>query len=144
MAGEGLTGSCRVRAIRSARSEAEKLFPRVSDRMEIRAQALKLRYWPVKHPTDSAGQILDLDWSWIRSLPGLRVGELRVADTIGGQDNVRIIFFDGGPTDCDPLPTIWVIRVMQKKRDDFSCNDIQIFKARRTLVNERFYKDRCN
>ena len=32
--------------------------------------------------TEPSGEVVDLDWSWIRSLDGLKVGELRVHDTI--------------------------------------------------------------
>jgi hypothetical protein len=108
--------------------------------MEVRRHSLKLRYWPAHHPADNAGKILDLDWEWIRSLSGLRIGELRVADTIGGNDNLRVIFYVGSAEIRKPLPMIWVIRVIQKKRDDFSRNDLSIFRARRLLVVERFEK----
>lgn len=144
MAGEHLTGSYRVRAIRPALDEVSKLCRKIKDRMEIRHETLKLRYWPAKHPSDEGGKILDLDWSWIVALRPLRIGELRLDDTIGGNDNLRVIFFQGDESVRDPLPMIWVLRVMQKKRDDFSSHDLSIFKARRTLVIERFYKNRVN
>ncbi|HEY7335265.1 MAG TPA: hypothetical protein VH639_10295 [Bryobacteraceae bacterium] len=105
--------------------------------MEIRRQALKLRYWP----GGDGGQVVDLDWSWIRTLPGLRVGELRIHDTIAGNDNLRIIFFVGDESEKDPLPLIWVLRVMQKRKNDFTANEVNIFKARRRLVMERFYNN---
>jgi hypothetical protein len=108
--------------------------------MEIRRHALKLRYWPEHHPADEAGKILDLDWEWIRALTGLRIGELRVADAIGGNDNLRVIFYVGNTEIREPLPMIWILRVLQKKRDDFSKHDVSIFKARRLLVIERFEK----
>jgi hypothetical protein len=103
---------------------------------------LKLRYWPQKSPVDESGKLLDLDWSWIRALHGLKVGELRIHDTIGGNDNLRIIFFEGDPAVREPLPMIWVLHVMQKKRNNFTSNDLGIFRARRTLVIERFYRHR--
>jgi len=139
MPGEALAGNYRVRALGSALTEVRRLCDRMSENIEIRRHALKLRYWPERNPATEEGMLLDLDWSWVKSLPNLRIGELRIGDTIAGQDNLRIIFFVGDPKVCDPLPMIWVLRVMQKRRQDFSKNDLRVFRARRTLVLERFY-----
>jgi len=139
MAGEHLTGSFRVRALRPALGEVFRLCDRWSENAEIRRHALKLRYWPENYPEDESGTIVDLNWSWIRSMPGMRVGELRVDDVVAGNDNLRIIFYVGDTDTLEPLRMIWILRVMQKRRQDFSRHDISIFKARRTLVMERFY-----
>jgi hypothetical protein len=74
-------------------------------------------------------------------LPGLCVAELRIHDTIAGNDNLRIIFFVGDEARREPMPFIWVLRVMQKKKNEFTSNEVNIFKARRKLVMERFYSD---
>jgi hypothetical protein len=142
MAGEYLSGSYRVRAIRPAFDDKQRLFRKARDNAILRRHALKLRYWPENHPEDQSGQVIDLNWEWVRSLPGLKIGELRIDDEIGGHDNLRIIFFVGDPAVREPLPMIWIIRVMNKKRNDFSKNDLKIFKARRLLVIERFYDPR--
>jgi hypothetical protein len=139
MAGEHLTGKYRVRSIHPALGEAYKLCNKWSENAEIRRHSLKLRYWPENHPMDDSGKILDLDWQWIKSMPRMNVGELRIDDVIAGNDNLRIIFFVGDSKIRKPLPMIWILRVMQKSRDDFSPHDISIFKARRLLVLERFY-----
>ena len=138
------SGSRRVRAIRPAFADVKRISPKMRDAMLIRRQALKLRFWPEKHPIDEGGNLLDLDWSWIRALAGLKVGELRLHDTIAGNDNLRIIFFEGDSSIRRPLPLIWVLRVMQKKRNEFTSNDLNTFKARRTLVIERFYNHRLS
>ena len=91
------------------------------------------------HPTTEGGLLLDLDWSWVRALRNFDIGELRIHDTIGGFNNLRIIFFKGAAATAESLPIIWIIRVMQKKRDDFSAHDLATFKARRELIMERFY-----
>jgi hypothetical protein len=137
---DSLAGSRFVRAIRPAFGDVHHLLKRTRDKIEVRKHALKLRYWPDSIATEPSGQVVDLDWSWIRSLPELKIGELRVHDTIGGQDNLRIIFFVGPPNDRLPMPCIWILSVIQKGRDDFSTNQIRVFKARRTLVCERFYQ----
>jgi len=137
--GSRLTGRYRVRVSRPALNEARRLFPRVSDRMEVRRQALKLRFWPDSAPSTGTGQVLDLDWEWVKGLPFGDVGELRVHGTIAGNDNLRIIFHDGGGKLKDPLPNIWILRVFQKKRDDFSSNDLAVFKQRRRDVRRIFY-----
>lgn len=135
-------GNFRVRVFRPAFDDVNRLFQKTRDKIEIRSHALKLQFWPSKNPEDSNGQLLDLDWTWIKALPNQHVGELRIDDVIGGQDNLRIIFFRGDPDVRVPLPIIWILQVMQKKRDDFTTGNIQNFRARRTLVVERFYKNR--
>lgn len=137
--GAHLTGNYRVRAIRPAIEDSWRFCNTMAENTEVRRHALKLRYWPERNPEADSGQIVDLDWSWVRSLRGMKVGELRVNDTIGGNDNLRIIFFVGDPAFREPLPMIWVLRVMHKRRDQFTKNDLAIFRARRALVRERFY-----
>jgi hypothetical protein len=107
--------------------------------MELRRQALKLRFWPETSPTDDNGMLLDLDWSWVRALPGLNVAELRLHDKIGGQENIRIMFFVTEKRKQDPLPVIWVLAAFPKKRNDFTKNEIALFRARRLLVLKRYY-----
>jgi len=133
-----LTGNYFVRAIRSAFHDARHWLPRRKHQAELRRHALKLRFWPERHPEDDNGQLLDLDWSWIRSLSGKNVGELRIHDTIGDCDNLRVIFFD--PKTRKPLPMLWIIGVLQKKSDDFTTAQIRNYRLRRQLVLERFYQ----
>jgi hypothetical protein len=137
-----LTGTHLVRAGRWAFQEAQRLFPKTRDRAELRRHALKLRFWPGCRPEDSEGQVLDLDWCWIRSLPGKRIGELRIHDTIDGCDNLRVIFY-APPIKTEP-PMLWVLSVLQKKRDDFSTAQIQNFALRSKLILERFYHNPLN
>jgi hypothetical protein len=120
--------------------EARKWLPATRDRMELRRHALKLRYWPNPSTSDASGSVLDLDWEWIRGLPGMRIGELRIHDTIGGHNNLRIIFFvaDRAPHGGE-LPCIWILSVFQKKRNDLTAAQLANFKARRTIILERFY-----
>lgn len=132
-----LTGSYLVRALRPAFHDAHRLFPRMRDRAVLRRQTLKLRFWPERHVHESNDLVMDLDWSWIRALRNKNVGELRIHDTIGNHDNIRVIFFN--PEIHEPLPILWVLAVMQKKRDDFTTANISTFDLRRQLVIERFY-----
>lgn len=141
MKGQHLTGNYRVRATHAAFADVRRLCSRARDRMEVRRHALKLRFWPGNCSEEDGGPVMDLHWSWIRTMLGLNVGELRLHDTICGNDNLRIIFFVGDESRKEPLPLIWVLRVMQKKRNDFTPNDVAIFKARRNLVMERFYNN---
>lgn len=144
MSGDNLTGRYRVRAIRPAFQDVNRLVRKTKEKLEIRRHALKLRFWPDQNLTDEAGKLIDLDWSWIRALPELRIGELRLHDTIGGNANLRLIFHVGDTTLREPLPIIWNLRVLQKNRKDFSRHELSIFRARRALVLERFYSDRRN
>jgi len=102
--------------------------------MELRAHALKLRYWPEKKPTDDAGRLLDLDWAWIKSLKGDGVAELRIHGPIGGRENIRLIFFVRKKQTGAGHPIIWLLDVKQKKRQPFTKHDLAVFKARRQLV----------
>jgi hypothetical protein len=135
-----LTGRYLIRAGRWAFQEAHKWLPRAKDRAELRRHALKLRFWPTGKSDEDGGQILDLDWSWIRALKGQRIGELRIHDKLGDCDNLRIIFFEPGiPT--SPLPTLWILSVFQKKRDEFTRAQISNFQLRSRLILERFYEN---
>ena len=88
------------------------------------------------------GNVLDLDWEWIRAMPGTGVGELRIDDPIANLENLRVIFYLGDQRVKAPLPMIWILSLLQQKRQDFTTHSIEIFRARRTLVIERFYKRR--
>jgi hypothetical protein len=135
-----LTGRYRVRVGRWALQESRKWLPRIRDRAELRRHALKLRFWPEIHPQDESGKLLDLDWCWVRGHAGKKIGELRIHDTIGGCDNLRIIFFVPAIEEKPgELPSVWILSVFQKKRDDFSVPQIKNFEARRTMILERFY-----
>lgn len=135
-----ITGSYFIRPIRSSLREAAKLCPRVQDFFDLKAQAMKLRYFPEAQTVLPNGHILDLDWEWIKALPGLHIGELRIDDIIGGHDNLRVIFFVGDRAVRRPLPVIWLLAVLQKKRQDFTANQIEVYRDRRTLVLERSYR----
>ncbi len=132
-----LTGTFLVRALRSAFQDVDRLMNRTRDQATLRRHALKLRYWPDKHPQGESGVLMDLDWSWIESCKPRRIGELRIHETICGCDNLRIIFFD--PAVRIPLPMIWVLAVMQKKSNHFSKANTTTFEVRRQIVLERFY-----
>lgn len=137
-----LTGTRRVRIFRPAFDEVRKLCRHTKACIEIRRHALKLRYWPNNYPEDDEGQLIDLDWSWIKAMPGMRTGELRIDDEISGHRNLRIIFYVGDDEVKEPLPMIWVLTVFAKKRNDFTDAQIAVFKGRRKLVRERFYERR--
>jgi len=140
-----MTGTYYVRAVRPAFQDAKKCLPKMSDRAELRRQVLKLRFWGADGGIQEDGIVVDLNWSWVRALRDLRIGELRIDDTIGGNNNLRVITWhpqDLTAPSWDPLfgsvPHIWVLSVFQKKRDDFTNANIVNFKARRLTAIERF------
>jgi hypothetical protein len=134
-----LTGNYFVRRYESSNDNAKRLSRNTKDLIELRSHALKLRYFPNHHATDDFGQVIDLDWTYIKALPGLKIGELRIHETIGGNDNLRVIFFVGPPSDIRPMTCIWILSVIQKKRDDFTTHQLQIFKGQRQIVLTRHY-----
>ena len=110
------------------------------DRAELRRQALKLRFWGPQ------GLIEDLDWDWIKALREKRIGELRIGDVLGDRDNLRVITWhpsiDLAPNwnpNSEPVPHIWILAVLQKKRNDFTDGNLKNFLLRRQTVIERFY-----
>ena len=134
-----LTGNFHVRRYTTSIKDVRCLWPKARDWSEIRRHALKLRFWPERFPEGDNGELLDLDWSWIQALKGKNVGELRINDRIGGHENIRLIFFVGGASDGVPMPTIWILAALAKKRDSFTRNEIDVFDARRSLVVARHY-----
>lgn len=136
-----LEGDYRVRVFRPAWSDARRWFPKTRDLIEIRSHALKLRFWPSPPQSEQEGKLFDLDWCWIKACHK-GIGELRIHDEIGGYGNIRIVFFKGDPAVKVPLPIMWVIAVLQKKRNEWTTANTRTFNGRRILVNERFYVNR--
>jgi hypothetical protein len=110
--------------------------------MEVRRHALKLRFWPDWLSSDR-GVVMELDWEWVKGLKVRDVGELRVGGVIGGHDNLRIIFHVGGSRSEDALPIIWILRVFQKKRDDFTSGELAAFRLARKSVRIFHYGERA-
>jgi hypothetical protein len=142
-----MTGTHYVRAVRPAFQDARKWLPKMSDRAELRRQALKLRFWGADGEIQDYGVVVDMNWCWVKALRDLRIGELRIDDTIGGNNNLRLITWhpqQQTPPSWHPaygdVPHIWILSVFQKKRDDFTSANIDNFKARKLTVIERFYK----
>lgn len=136
--GNHLTGSYRVRVCGAALREARHWWPKTKDRMIVRRHAIKLRFWPEKQPNDDNGELLDLDFAWIRSLRKQQIGELRVQDKIGGQENIRIIFYvsESAPLQ-GMLPVIWILAAFPKKKNEFTTHQLDVFGFRRSLINAR-------
>lgn len=135
-----MTGNYYVRVVRSALQDARHWLPSMRDRAELRRQALKLRFWGPQ------GLIEDLDWDWIKALREKRIGELRIGDVLGDRDNLRVITWhpsiDLAPNwnpNSEPVPHIWILAVLQKKRNDFTDGNLKNFLLRRQTVIERFY-----
>jgi hypothetical protein len=139
-----ITGTHFVRALRSAFQSAKYYWPKAKDRMEVRRQALKLRFWGIRAEADGNEMVLDVSYESIKALQGAGVYELRLEDEIGGVRNVRIIFFvppeKWKPTAKMPLPTIWLLEAVAKKRNDWTTNDINRFRAKRQMIKERFFE----
>lgn len=137
--GKGLSGNYHVKPTPAAIRDAMDLFHRYGDYQEVRRHALKLRFWPSGQDKDR-WQVVDLDWEWIRSMKGSKVGELRIDDVIAGHNNLRLIFFVSDVIlSGDPLPRIWVLAAMQKKSMDFTANDLRTFQARLAILKKRTY-----
>ena len=101
---------------------------------------MKLRYWPEVHPTSDSGEVLDVRWERVKALKRLKINELHIGDTIGGRDNLRIIFYAHDAVfGDDPLRVLWVLLVMQKKRMDFTPANLKTFRARCQLILTRYY-----
>jgi hypothetical protein len=143
--GMAITGTHLVRALRSALQSAKHFWPKVGDRMEIRRNALKLRFWGMRSESDSNDAVMDVSYESIKTLQGLGVYELRLEDAIGGHRNIRVVFFvppeKWKPKAKMPLPTIWILEALPKKRQEWTAHDINRFRAKRKIVKERFFDD---
>ena len=138
-----LEGTHFVRVLRSALQKARKHWPRTGPRMEIRRQSLKLRFWGLQHSGDEGG-LLDLSYESIKARPKSGLYELRLDDEIGGLANIRVIFFLPPASWISrvqlPLPAIWILEALPKKRNEWTTFDLDRFDAARAIVKERFYE----
>jgi hypothetical protein len=70
---------------------------------------------------------------------------MRLDDIIGGQSNIRVVFFDP-PKDWQPIlaerkpmRVVWVLEALPKKRHNWTENEITRFRAARLLLQKRCY-----
>ena len=139
-----VTGCNFVRFTRHGLQAIRAYWGKIGDRFEVRRQALKLRFWDERH-THGPGMLFDHTYESIKSLAGLGIYELRLDDDIGGQSNIRIVFFDPPsswkPAEgyMKPLRVIWVLEAMPKRRNEWTTNDITRFRASRLLLKQRLY-----
>ena len=140
-----LSGTHHVRALKSALHKARRRYwQKIGDLMEVRAQTLKLREWGNRHLHGAENGILDLTYESIKSMPSSDVYELRLEDEIGGHRNIRVVFLvppsSWKPNINSPLPMLWVLETLPKKRNEWTSFDIERFWALRDVVKERFYQ----
>jgi hypothetical protein len=87
--------------------------------------------------------LFDHTYESIKSLPGMGIYEMRLDDEIGGQSNIRIVFFDPPkswePVEKKPLRIVWVLEALPKRRDNWTENEISRFRASRLLLHQRCY-----
>jgi hypothetical protein len=138
----GVTGSNFVRFTRHGLQSARAAWTKTGDRFEVRRQALKLRFWDERHE-HPPGMLFDHTYESIKALKGLGIYELRLDDEIGGHENIRVIFFDPPsdwvPVEKKPMRVIWILEIFPKKRDEFTRNDLNRFRASRLLLAQRCY-----
>lgn len=137
-----LFGEFHVTPISSALKDAESLLPKFKDYQELRRHPLKLAFWPTGKSI--SGKVEDLDWEELIGMEQPRANELRIDDEIGGQNNLRIIFYLFEKKIIlpgDVLPRLWIVSVLQKKTQRFSKNDFDTFSSRIKIVRIRNYRD---
>lgn len=146
-----VTGCNFVRFTRHGLQSIRHPWPKVNHRFKVRRQALKLRFWDERH-RDQPGVLLDLTYEKIKALKDESIYELRLTGSIGGQSNIRIVFFDPPkdwvpqtPYPIDPegqvMRVVWVMEAMPKKRNEWTSYDLDRFSSSRMLIQERFYED---
>lgn len=139
-----VTGVNFIRFTRHGLQAIRAYWAKTGDRFEVRRQALKLRFWDERH-LHIPGMLFDHTYDSIKALSKLGIYELRLDDEIGGQSNIRIVFFDppSGWQPCvgesRPLRTVWVLEALPKRRNDWTTNDLTRFRASRLLIQKRFY-----
>lgn len=139
-----LTGCNFVRFTRHGLQSIRGYWEKTGDRFEVRRQAMKLRFWDERH-LHPPGMLVDHTYESIKALSGKGVYELRLDDDIGGQSNIRVIFFDPPkdweplPAECRPMRIVWVLEALPKRRQEWTANDIARFRASRLLIAKRCY-----
>jgi hypothetical protein len=89
--------------------------------------------------------LFDHTYESIKALSGLGIYELRLDDEIGGQSNIRVVFFDPPRNwqpvvgEARPLRIVWILEAFPKRRNDWTQNDITRFRAARLLLAKRCY-----
>lgn len=137
-------GKCYIKPFGASIADTWALFKKLKPFYIVKRHALKLAYWP----GSATRQVVDLDWDWIKQGGCERVGELRIHESVGGYDNLRIIFYvapvalldDPMTEDGQVMTRIWILQVFQKKTQTFSTRDIATFRARANLINARYYR----
>jgi len=141
-----MTGTHYVRVIRPAFQQVQRLMPKMRDRAELRRQSLKLRFWNDLDAVDESGNVVDMNWTWIKSYRDKQLAELRIDDEIAGLRNLRVLFWvaqtktvvEWAP-EGPPVSMIWILGVVDKKKDDLSKGLLISLLLRRQTVIERFY-----
>lgn len=139
-----VTGVNFVRFTRHGLQAIRAYWVKTGDRFEVRRQALKLRFWDERH-LHVPGLLFDHTYESIKALAKLGIYELRLDDEIGGQPNIRVVFFDPPSNwlpivgEQRPLRVVWVLEALPKRRNDWTTNDITRFRASRLLIQKRFY-----
>lgn len=139
-----LSGTNFVRFSRHALQVIRHHWKVTGDRFELRHFALQLRWWDERH-LHHPGMLFDHTFESIKALSGKGIYELRIDDDVGGQHNIRIVFFDPPaswqPLDSEvkPMRSIWILEALPKRRNDWSVNDLTRFKAARLVIARRFY-----
>jgi hypothetical protein len=139
-----LVGPNFVRFTRHGLQSIRAYWAHTGDKFEVRRQALKLRFWDERH-LHIPGMLFDHSFESIKALAGKGIYELRVDDEIGGQENIRIVFFDPpkawrpAKTEARPMRIVWVLEALPKRRNDWTDNEISRFRASRLLIQKRCY-----
>ena len=140
-----LTGCNFVRFTRHGFQAIRHGWTKIGDRYEVRRQALKLKFWDERH-LHGPGLLFDHTYESIKALAGLGIYELRLDDDIGGQSNIRVVFFDP-PKDwvplkeqAKPMRVVWMLEALAKRRNDWTANEITRFRASRIMLRQRMYE----
>ena len=137
--GKDLFGEYYVKPTASAIRDAQDLFPKYGDYQEARKHALKLAFWPGAE-AERSGLIVDLDWEWIQALRTFQIGELRIQDSIGGNRNLRVVFWVADKLlTGDSMKRIWTLAVVNKKSNDWTNPELKAFEGRYKILKLRKY-----
>jgi hypothetical protein len=123
-----------IRALPTAIKEAKDLCPSTRDFFILKDHSLKLCRWPGEN-----GMVEDLEWCWVAALKGQDIGELKITDVVGGNNNLRVFFYVGEKRPQDTMSNVWVLMVMQKKSEDILKGTLKTLAIRRKHLIKREY-----
>lgn len=102
-------------------------------------------FWDLRH-NSPPGFLIDCTYEGIKGITNVKVYEMRLDGTIGGQSNIRVVFLDP-PQEWVPLTrfrsalrNVWLLEIIPKRRDNWTTNDLNRFRGTSLIVQQKLHE----